>query len=825
MRFPHRRWLAVGSTWLFLAWLTDTHGKDAFARPEDEARERAKQTLGDVEEQTLKTSQFIVESLRYNPENLLAAAEVHVRAEQFESAIPKLNKIIELKNQGKASAATEAEARFLLAEAYFLSGELYSARREYFWVVERGDENEYSRLAGPAISRLVDVALRVQRDDELSDILEKIDELSKRKESDALRYARAKALFAMGRHEEASLQAAQIETEPEYVQRGFYLRGVSLMRSLEIEARRQVNNSPPSTEGDVDLNRFKQPAIVNYSEAINVFLKATIREEPQTESDIELTLSTGARRAQKELKSVEREVSDLSWLAVARLYYEQKSYLRASNAYGKINRTSSYYARALFELAWTYVRLADYERAERVLDVLSVLDPGLLDGADAALLRGDLLLRSGKYARAEAAYEQVRGVYDPLREQIDDYLQVTVDPAEYYDKLTASDIETGYELPPLVIEWAREEAGENRVFAIVDDVARARRLVRESRQMVAVLQAALNTGVRAKVFPELLARLRANVAMINQLSQAEASLARGFDEADNTSHSELIKVRAQRRKLMKGIGSLPTTSGEFSIRQAAADRQWRQVSQKLQRLELESDHLRAIVNSLHQVLGNVERYGLTADAASIERFRAEMIENEKDLAVYRKRIKTLRQEVQIGRVQTGFGDEEFEKDVVLRKQFSALLEKETALSLKHSRDDESKYVKTAAPVLRRVKIIRARLQVLEGQLNAQALEKGGEVSEDVRREADFIEAFAARLDTLDQDARLLVGQVARENFLKVRDRMRNVVMRSDVGLVQHAWQIREKQQGRLRTLLRKRAREERDINNELKEVLDDQEVN
>jgi hypothetical protein len=101
--------------------------------------------------------------------------------------------------------------------------------------------------------------------------------------------------------------------------------------------------------------------------------------------------------------------------------------------------------------------------------------------------------------------------------------------------------------------------------------------------------------------------------------------------------------------------------------------------------------------------------------------------------------------------------------------------------------------------------------------------RGDEVRAVVASEAEAIEGFAAQLDEMDQNARLLVGEVARNNFIKARDRLKNVVMRADVGLVQQAWEVREEQRYRVRDLLRERAQEERFINDELREVLDDAE--
>ena len=60
-----------------------------------------------------------------------------------------------------------------------------------------------------------------------------------------------------------------------------------------------------------------------------------------------------------------------------------------------------------------------------------------------------------------------------------------------------------------------------------------------------------------------------------------------------------------------------------------------------------------------------------------------------------------------------------------------------------------------------------------------------------------------------------------KNFSNVRDRLKGIVLRADVGIVQQAWELREEQQLRLRDLQRQRALEEQNLDDELREVIDD----
>ena len=55
----------------------------------------------------------------------------------------------------------------------------------------------------------------------------------------------------------------------------------------------------------------------------------------------------------------------------------------------------------------------------------------------------------------------------------------------------------------------------------------------------------------------------------------------------------------------------------------------------------------------------------------------------------------------------------------------------------------------------------------------------------------------------------------------VRDRMRGIVLRADVGITEEAWEVREEQVTRVRNLTIERSREDRLLKEELNEVLDD----
>jgi len=767
--------VALVLTTLGLSSVAWASGKDA--------QTRAAASISEVELAATKVrSKAELRPIHHAP-TLLVSGELHLRTGQHELAILDLVKVIELAHRGQATPAIEADAHLLLGQAYFEHDELHSARRHFEVVMSRHTDPAFSRLAGRAGGRLVDVALGLDRRDLLPDVLAKIEGLGSSAGDSSIDYARAKALLALGRYDDALGVADNLEGSGVDGMRAHYLRGVALLKVAD----------QGKAEGSTTT--------IDYGPA-------------------QLAFEASALVPRGVDPDIAREISELATLAVARLFYERGKYPEAVRAYQKLPRTSKHFPKALFELSWTYVRSGDYERAQHTLEALTVLDPGLVDGADAALLRADLILRSGRFADAETAYSEVRAKYQPLEAQVEEFLLGHDDPAVYYDQLTVSDIEI-LGLPKIALDWAREEARGERVFTILDDVARSRKMIAEGRRMAMLLKAALGSSAQAKVFPEARRELELVTGLINQLSVARLTLARGMDDEAGLPSATLNEVRNQRRALMSRLGQVPTNPGDFSVRDGEVEKGFNKVTQTLLRLDLEVEHLNALTNGLKRVLREADRYGLQGSPEALERYHQEIVEQQGQIHEHNLAIAALRNQADLGRAQSGFGDERFVEDARVRGEFRRLFGEEVQLTLAGGDGKARGYAQTILATLRRIDAAEAKLGRVEASLSGDIAQSARGLLEQVTAEGLAMETYAAELNALDEGARVLVGEVARHNFELVRERVMRVVMRADVGLVQKSWEVREKQMRRVRSLLRERAREDKFINDELREVLDD----
>jgi hypothetical protein len=182
----------------------------------------------------------------------------------------------------------------------------------------------------------------------------------------------------------------------------------------------------------------------------------------------------------------------------------------------------------------------------------------------------------------------------------------------------------------------------------------------------------------------------------------------------------------------------------------------------------------------------------------------------------------LRRDVDKGRSQIGLGDARYQNDALARDQFRDLLDREVRLAVTGvAGSGPQRFAALSSPLLAQLRDTEAQLVASVQAIEAQVAARSGELQGKVDAERLKLANYQQQLDALDNDGRDLVGHVAQRNFGIVRDRMRGIVLRADVGITEQAWEVREEELDRVRSLQSERARQEQLLDEELKEVRDD----
>lgn len=774
------------------ASLTLTSAGEALAASPEQSITRATQEVAAVNgglgsiQQAIQQTQA---SQRTAPQRI-ADATLLIGSKDYERAITVLHEVLEKHANDRRAVP---DAMLLLGDAYYRSEQYLAARRTLKQLVDRASEPGFESFASRALGRLVDVALRTRNFAHLDEAFAAMNKVPSASVSSALAYARGKGLVAKKDYATAKSSLAQVDATSDLHHQAQYLLAVVAMKEATPAA-------PAKTDGEAQVVPPQR-----YAAAIDAFGKVT-----------QLAADTADHK----------RVIDMAHLAMGRLFYETNQFAQAVQAYNRIERTSPEFGTMLYELAWVYVRLGDVDRALRALEVLAIAEPASTNLADSSLLRADLMLRAGQFEKSLTVYRGVLSTFEPMRDKVEAFLGSTSDPSVYYDKLSEGQLdalEAREGLPTQVIAWAREAEDGPLAFSVLEDIKSSRELLKQTNELVERLNAVLASPNKVRAFPELKAGMERAYGLLNRVSVGRLALGQGLDAVDDGSLSGAIgEARAQRRALEKRLALLPVTESDFNARDEQAQKQWNTASQGLQRMQLQVDSLQATVNGLRRVLREAPQSGVVRDPTSVAQFEAELAQNERDLTLYRAQMEALRKLVQNGKLQVGFGDQRFVDDADVRAKYRVALARELELAAQGQGGASLKaYAQRAQPVLATADDAETKVSKSIQDLEAEVSKKTQGLRDVIQKETQNVVGYGVRLEELDKEARVVVGEVAMRNFGLVRDRLKNIVLRADVGITEEAWEVREEQLTRVRMLQVERAREDRTLREELNEVLDD----
>lgn len=788
-----KRQLSLG---LAIALAAIAGSRPALAADADGDASRAQQEVTNVSNEAALVQAAIEKAKggRYTVEQRLANGELLYRSKDYPRAVVVFSEILE----EFPNTPSYPDALWLRGETFYAQREYLSARRDYRAIVDRGTEPRFSPYFGKALARLVDVSLRINDLKALDEVFAKINQVPPSLVDAGLQYAKGKAYYFRQDYQQAGAALQAVPNGNQYTHQARYFQGMVAMRQA------RPATPPPSLPAAGPEATPRVPP-TNYKQAIDTFRIAT-ELPPDTEEH--------------------RHVIDLSWMAIGRLHYEMENYVSAAEAYSRVGRDSPEFGTMLYELAWVYVRLGDVQRAERALEVLQIADPTSPLVGDGTLLRADLLLRAGAFDKALQLYVSVREEYEPMRARLEAFIDGTQDPSVYYEKLSQQSLDVldqNEQIPPIAVRWAREAEDGPMAFAVIDDVNQCKQLLRQSYLLIDKLNIILNATNRVRAFPELMAGEEKALSLLNRISRMRLMIAKGMDDEEPKDlGGEMGTVREQRRQAQGTIGALPVASGEFADRDYQGMRQWNQVSQELTRRGVEIDYLNATINGIRRMLKEDAQRGVARSPEDVKRFNAELDDNERLLKQRRQEADELRRQIEIGRAQIGIGDARYQNDAVARVSFRDALDREIMLASQgQAGGDAQRYSGKVKPALEQARAIEDRLVQQFAELEKQVTARIGEVQAKVEAERVKINGYNMQLGVLDTEAHDLVGQVAKRNFLFVRDKLRGIVLRADVGITEQAWEVREEELERVHNLQTERAREEQLLDEELREVLDD----
>ena len=735
--------------------------------------------LTDIEGQTAALSREPLRAdRRRSPtyvEERLTDGELYFRLQDYSTAVIVFTDIVENYSDHRAAS----DARFMLGEALFQAGDFLGARARFSEVIDRADPAGYGPYVQRALGRLIEIAIQIRDFEGVDAYFQRLSQLPPTEVEAVTAYFRAKYLYNRAVPIEETLgegneQQATIDLD--------------MLEDARVAFEAVPDGSPywPQARyfiGVIHTLRAELP------QAIEAF-RRVLRGEASTVD--------------------QRRVVELTQLALGRLYYETDQYDQAVEAYQAVPRTSTQFDAALYEVAWVYIRMGDATRAERALEVLSVAVPDSHYIPDGKILRGNLLMRNGRFDDAETVFTEVREEFGPVYRELDDVRTSHDDLSGYFRTLVRDNMED-FDVDSFLPESARRyvdlEGDFDRATRVLSDLALTRRLVRETSDLLARLRGRVDAPNAVGAFPVLRNQRERTTLLRNRLSRVRRGLA-AIDEARSSNATgELAEVRERRRRIERDLGRMPTEEDDFMVRDKQQLSRYRAMQRELSNLEVELVGMEARIVATRRFLQQTAEEHTNADAVL-----AELANQERGVAGFREAIDELERAVEIARSQVGVGDSRYQQDEELRDEYRRLLERERELGGGSSETEA---------LHRQANSIESELDAKDAAIDAAVNARLVEVRQILDEESSLLVGYRTTLAELEGETEEVVGAVTRETFGVVRDRFYDLVLRSDVGQIDIAWQRREEHRMRVDMLTRERQRELQALDDEFRDIMDE----
>ncbi len=713
----------------------------------------------------------------------LIDAQVNFGVGNYDEAAVMLYDIVE-KHQEHRSWD---EALYYLSESLFQKGD-YVAARSYFTrlVEERGTRSKFYQQA---LERLIELTLKLDDPTAIDKWLSALDAVPKQELRDSVPYVRGKYAYFLDKHDEAIRYFSEVPASSKYFSQAQYFIGVANV------------------------------AKGNLAEALDVYKKLVQRKTNGKD---------------------EARVAELSHMALGRLYYERDQPSKSVDEYLRISRRSDLFDEALYEVTWVYVKNKEFDKALRALELLALSDPTSQRMPDVRILEGNLRIRKAQnisedgsgnakeqYDKAVEVFDMTRANFKDSHEKLKALMAEQSDASAFLEQITGRSSETfdvSATLPEVAAAWLRQQPEVERVVNIETDLGQIETEIEVAEKTIARLEAAINTPSKVNIFPSLAQKRIRGTEILDTTFQLRSQLANHERAlvgkvASSSEVAELDALKAKRLGIFEQLKALPDGDVEEGARVGKA-------RDRLTQLEERAAEVSTVIDVTEATLVALEKYvrdqGTALKPDEIAKIDIELEGSRKEVDTMRAELTEIRNDSVLAKDRAGTGDEAAEQREALRKTLDGALDAEhrymQRLAAKMSSADQNK-MREIERMTGQTRTINTTLASVNVTIDAIVDEALGEVRDALSEEKAQLGAYKREFSNYEVESRGLGGEVLALSFQSVSQKFYDILIRSDVGIVDVAWSLKESAETTLKRLNLDQAREIRSLDSNFADII------
>lgn len=682
------------------------------------------------------------------------------------------------------------EALYYLAEALFQKRDSVASRSYFTKLVK--DVGARSKFYQQGLERLIELSLTLSDGANVDEWLRALDNLPAGERRSSVPYVRGKYEYFKDRFDEALKHFALVPPETEYFFQSRYFMGTS-----------HVN------KGDL-------------GQAAKIFQEIT-RIQPKTNKD--------------------RRVIELSHMALGRLYYEREQPSKAIDEYTRIDRESDIFDEALFEVAWVYVKDNQFDKALRALELLALADPNSAKMPEVRILEGNLRIRKAQslaekdtgnsaeeYAKAETLFKSTHAAYKDPHKQLQKIIDTRTDPRAFVAQITgrvSEAFEVNVTMPEIAASWIRREPDVNRIVNIETDLGQIEDEIKDAEGTIERLERALGSPSRVNIFPRLAEKRTRATEILEEMFRIRLDLVakeRSLVEryASAADKAELDSLRTRRKSVADQMASLPGAEVSYGQRIEQARNKFTVLDQKAAEVSTIIDASRATLVALERYVEQEKAAG--RGPANIFEARKAIEELKNEITAMSTELDDLRRAAVLAKDEAGTGDEVAMRARQLRAQLRTALSAEhdymTRFATQLNGADRTKAQKIAT-MMRTSGSVTDKLDKVQDTVDQIVEYALTDVRSSLVEEKTRLAAYKREFVEYEAESRVLGGDILEISFKVVKDKFYDVIIRSDIGVIDVSWSQKESIDELAARLGLDKLREMRTLREEFRDIIED----
>ena len=697
-------------------------------------------------------------------------AQVYYALKDYDAAATILLDVVEKYPGSRA----HDDALVLLGESLFQSRDFYSARH---YLQEAVAKNSGSKQEQQALQRLVEISLRTGDFDNVDSYLTRLQNLPPQLMEPATPYVRGKYYYYRNRLDDAATVFAAIpQTNPYFFQARYFLATIAVKKG----------DLASATQGYDALLKMQAP------------------------------------------DAASKDVQDLSRLAVARILYERSQFDKAIESYLSIPRQSKYWPEALREQAWTYIKAKDWQRAYRSVNLLLLADPDVPDGPDLRILEGNLQLRMSNFYLASDTFSKVRDEFEPIHRQLKQVIVRTQTDPAYFDTLIGKSLDKfdiSAFVPPAAAKWVKAEPEVARMMVLATDMGDMQRELVESQKLLERIQNVMNGRGRVGIFPDLASQRTKSTEIMNQLVGTRQKFAGKIRQIIGPvltpeESKELDRLAIERDGIERQLSGLPTTDEGVLAHE-------RTMKERFTDLDRQASELNVEIQALEAQLVAIENYYRVS--RSEQKIRPEDIRQpvrdmrttiEELRGTHEKLRESIADAKRDATAAGGIGEVERQttKKLVEALQREVAIEKRAAARLTGS---DRLQVERMMDLLGRCDAIETQLLAFDKRIDAQVSARLEVVNRYLTAGKEELARASEKLGGIMEQSKSMGGGLAQAMFTKVADKFYDLVVRSDVGIIDVSWGLKDQKTQAVTRLTNQKNLELKALDEDFRKVMEE----